>query len=283
MNPDRPPRGSRDWSWERSSRYWETRDPLALPPISWGSPRLVTGLVQDRLHQQNSTWTNGPTGLSSSFYSLNDLENSAELEPSVNLPGHLESVIVPIHAPSDPESREHHPRPAASPRPVVRQGSTSRPSRPTRRGDWWSYPSVPLYSSVYDRPQHTSTTWGEARTPVSGATGLSVITRAPSTAEVPAVGYVDDGARGAGSLINPGVPGQEDTGQLLDTKEPPSARTAGSGGCLHSIGLPKCPPSTRRRPTCQPRLETIWQEEDLVWTGSSGDTLVFRLNQGTWR
>ena len=243
---------------------------------------MVRGLVQDRLHQQNSTWTNGSTGLNSSFYSLTDLENSAELEPSVNLPGHLESVIVPVHAPSDPESREHHPRPAASPRPVVRQGSTSRPSRSTRRGDWWSYPSVPLYSSVYDRPQHTSTIWGDTRTPVSGATGLSVITRAPPTAEVPAVGYVDDGARGASSLLGPGVPGQEDTGQLLDTKEPPSARTPGSG-CLHSIGLPKCPPSTRTRPTCQPRLETVWQEEDLVWTRPSGDTLVFRLNQGIWR
>ena len=158
MNPDRPPGGSRDWSWERRDRYWETRDPLALPPISWGSPRLVPGLVQDRLHQQNSTWTNGPTNLSSSFYSLNDLEASAELDPSVDRPEHWERVRVPIHAPSDPESRGHHPWLAVSQRPVVRQGSSSRPSRPTRRGDWWSYPSVPLHSSVYDLPpQYTAT------------------------------------------------------------------------------------------------------------------------------
>ena len=263
MNPERPPRASRDWSWEPS--HWESRDPLALPPISWGSPRLVRGLVQDRLHQQNSTWTNGSTGLNSSFYSLTDLENSAELEPSVNLPGHLESVVVPVHAPSDPESREHHPRPAASPRPVVRQGSTSRPSRSTRRGDWWSYPSVPLYSSVYDRPQHTSTLWGDTRTPVSGATGLSVITRAPPTAEVPAVGYVDDGARGASSLLNPGVPGQEDTGQLLDTKEPPSARTPGSG----VVSTPSDFPSVHRPPEPDPLVSQDWRQSGRrkTWCG----------------
>ena len=182
MNPDRPPRGSRDWSWEPEIDIGRVETHWPCLPYLGGVPRLVPGLVQDRLHQQNSTWTNGPTSLSSSFYSLNDLENSAELDPSVNRPGHWERVSVPIHAPSDPESRGHHPRPAASPRPVVRQGSASRPSRPTRRGDWWSYPSVPLHSSVYDRPpQYTSTTRGEARTPVSGATGLSVITRAPPT------------------------------------------------------------------------------------------------------
>ena len=282
MNPDYPPRPSRDWSWERGTRHWESRDPLALPPISWGSPRLVRGLVQDRLHQQNSTWTNRSTGLNSSFYSLTDLENSAELEPSVSLLGHLESGIVPVHVPADPESREHRPRPTASPRPVVRQGSTSRPSRTTRRSDWWHPPQVPLYSSVYDRPQYTSTIWSTSRTPVSGSTGLSVITRAPPATEVPAVGHVGDGARGASSLPGLGVPGQEDTDQPLDTREAPSARSPGSD-CLHSIGLPKCPPSTRTRLTCQPRLETVWKEEDLVWTRPSGDTLVFRLNQGIWR
>ena len=210
MNPDYPPRPSRDWSWERGTHHWESRDPLALPPISWGSPRLVRGLVQDRLHQQNSTWTNRSTGLNSSFYSLNDLENSAELEPSVSLLGHLESGIVPVHVPADLESREPRPRPTVSPRPVVRQGSTSRPSWTTRRSDWWHPPQVPLYGSVYDRPQYTSTIWSSSRTPVSGSTGLSVITRAPPAAEVPAVGHVGDGARGASkrTQASPSIPGR---------------------------------------------------------------------------
>ena len=270
MNPDRPPRVSRDFSWERrEERRWERRDPLALPPISWGTPRLVRGLVHDRLNQQNGTWTNGPATLSSSFYSLADLESSAaELDPSVNPPG--------------AEPPVHRPRPAVSTRPIVRQGTTSRPSRSTRRGDWFGFPSVPLYSSVYDRPQQSSTLWTDIRTPVSGGTGLTVTSRSPRTAGVTAGGHVDEGARVAGSLPSLGAPVQEDTGQLHDTTEPHDARTPGTG-CPHFIASPKCPRSTKTRLTCQPRLETVWQEEDLVWTRPSGETLVFRLNQGTWR
>ena len=271
MTPDRPPRVSCDFSWERrEERQWERRDPLALPPISWGTPRLVRGLVHDRLNQQNGTWSNGPATLSSSFYSLADLESSAELDPAVDPPG--------------PELLVHHPRPVLGPRPLVRRGTTSRPSRSTSRGDWWSYPSVPLYTSVYDRPQRTSRLWSDLRTPVSGGTGLTITSRSPPVAEVPAVGYTDDGARRAGSPLNLGVPGQEDTSQVHDITEPHDARTP-RAGCLrlHQLGLPKCPPSTRTRPTCQPREETVWQEEDLVLTRPSGETLVFRLKQGTWR
>ena len=270
MNPDRPPRVSRDFSWERrEERRWERRDPLALPPISWGTPRLVRGSVYDRLNQQNGTWTSGPGTRGSSFYSLADLENSAvESDLPANSPGR--------------EPLVHRPSPAVSARPVVRQGAPSRPSRPTRRGYWWESPSVPLYTSIYDQPQQSSTLWTDIRTPVSGGTGLTVTSRSPRTAGVTAGVHVDDGARVAGSLFSLEDPAQEDTDQLHDTTEPHNARTPGTG-CTHAVASAGCPRSTKTRFTCRPRLETVWREEDLSWTGSSGRTLVFRLNHGTWK
>ena len=226
MNPSyqqsvRPPRPARDWSWERGANLWNSRDPLELPPISWGSPRLVRGLVQDRLHQQNRTWVNRAEDSDSSFYSISNLESSIEIEPAGNLLDCLECGIVPVHVPGDLVSREPRTRPTASPGAAVRQGSTPRQPRTTRRSDWWLPPQVPLYGSLYERPQYT-TVWS---TPVSGATGLSVITRVPQAEGDPAAGCVGDGTRGANSLPGLGVPGQEDTGQTLVTRESTSPRS----------------------------------------------------------
>ena len=135
MNPDRPPRVSRDFSWERrEERRWERRDPLALPPISWGTPRLDRGLIYDRLNQQNGTWTSGPGPgtRGSSFYSQADLENSA-VEPD-----------LPIISPGR-EPLVHLPNPAVSTLPVVRQEAPSRPSRSTRE-DIGGSPHLPSHT-----------------------------------------------------------------------------------------------------------------------------------------
>ena len=284
MNPSyqqsvRPPRPARDWSWERGANLWNSRDPLELPPISWGSPRLVRGLVQDRLHQQNQTWVNRAEDSDSSFYSISDLESSIEIEPAGNLLDRLERGIVPVHVPGDLGSREPRTRPTASPGAAARQGSTPRQPRTARRSDWWLPPQVPLYGSLYERPRYT-TVWSS--TPVSGATGLSVITRVPPAEGDPAAGRVGDGTRGASSLPGLGVPGQEDAGQLLVTRESTIPRSRGPG-CLHSISHTGCPPTSRTRITCQPIPQTVWEDEDLVVTRPSGEPLVFRLKQAVWQ
>ena len=80
-----PPREARDWSWERGPHLWTRRSPLQLPPISWGSPQLKEGLVQDRLHAQNHTWVNGVNDSDSSFYSISDLDTIIEIDPSDGL------------------------------------------------------------------------------------------------------------------------------------------------------------------------------------------------------
>ena len=205
----------------------------------------------------------------SSFYSQADLENSA-----------VESDL-PIISPGR-EPLVHRPNPAVSARPVVRQGAPSRPSRSTRRGYWWESPSVPLHTSIYDQPRQSSALWTDIRTPVSGGTGLTVPSRSPRTAGVTAGVHVDDGARVAGSLFGLEDPAQEDTDQLPDTTEPHHTRTLGKG-CTHPVSLPGCPRSTRTRFTCRPRLEAVWREEEVSWTGSSGRTFTFRLNHGTWK
>ena len=203
-----PPRPARDWSWERGPNLWTRRSPLELPPISWGSPQIVGGLVQDRLHSQNQTWVNRVNDSDSSYYSIDDLDSSIEIDPTDSLLDHLERGIVPV--PEDPGSREPQGLPPVTPGPLsrqwgtprqsrldhlgrgvvsvpevlgsrrppgllpvipgtsVRQWSTPRQPRLARRSDWFSQPQVPLYVSVYDRPRYTTS----LGTPVSGATGL---------------------------------------------------------------------------------------------------------------
>ena len=274
MNPDRPPRVSRDFSWERrEERRWERRDPLALPPISWGTPRLDRGLIYDRLNQQNGTWTSGPGPgtRGSSFYSQADLENSA-VEPD-----------LPIISPGR-EPLVHLPNPAVSTLPVVRQEAPSRPSRSTRRGYWWESPSAFPHTSIYDQPRQSSALWTDTGTPVSGGTGLTVPSRFPRTVGTAVGVHVDDRARGADSLLDLDDPAQEDTDQPPDTTIPHHTRILGKG-CTHPVSLPGCPRSTRTRFTCRPRLEAVWQEEEeeVSWTGSSGRTFTFRLKHGTWK
>ena len=128
MNPRHFPKEPWDASWElREDRRWEARDPLGLPPISWGSPRLVREATYDRLHQLNGTWTRGlgnPWSRGSSFHSLADLESS-------------EVVTDPPTASPGVEPVGHLSSPAVSNRPIVRPGTPARPPRLTRRRTQW--------------------------------------------------------------------------------------------------------------------------------------------------
>ena len=155
-----PPRPARDWSWERGPDLWTRRSPLELPPISWGSPQIVGGLVQDRLHSQNQTWANRINDSDSSYYSISDLDSSIEIDPSGSLLDHLDRgvVPVPVHVPEDPGSREPQGRPPVIPgtlSTLPKQWNTPRQPRLARRSDWWLLPQVPLYRSLYERPRYT--------------------------------------------------------------------------------------------------------------------------------
>ena len=271
MNPTyrqsvQPPRQALDWSWERGPRLWTRRSPLELPPISWGSLQLI----QDRLHAQNQ---NRDDDSDSSFYSISDLESSIEIDLADSLLDHLERGAVPV--PEDLGSREPQGLPPVIPGTLSRQWSTPRQPRLVR-SDWWLPPQVPLYRSVYDRPRYT-TSWG---TPVSGATGFQVITRVPPAVGDQEADRVSDGTRGGSSL--PGVPVQEDTGQALSTRGSTRPRSGGPG-CLQPISRTAlCPPTSRTRPTCQPRPQPVWEDEDLVVTRPLGEPLVFRFKHTTW-
>ena len=251
----RPPREPRDWSWERGPHLWTRRSPLQLPPISWGSPQLREGLVQDRLHAQNHTWVNGVSDSDSSFYSISDLDTSIEIDPADGLLDRLE--LGEVLVPGDLGSRGSQRPSPVIPGTLSRQRSTQLQPRLARRSDWWSPPPFPLYGNLYDRPRYT-TAWG---TPVSGATRLQVIARV-----VPDVGdqeadRVGDGTRG---VSPPGPPVQEDTGQGHTTRGSARPRSGGPR-CLHPISRPGlCPPTSRTRVTCQPRPQPVWEEEDLV-------------------
>ena len=192
MNPRHFPKEPWDASWElREERRWEVQDPLGLPPISWGSPRLAREATYDRLHQLNGTWTGGlgnPGSRGSSFHSLADLESSAV---ATDLPTSSPGVEPVVHLSS----------PAVSNRPIVRPGTPARPPRLTRRrpSDWVGSPPVPIYTSVYDQPQSSPTLWTH-HTPVSGGTGLSITSGYPRTGgTIP--GVYEDFAREVGSQL----------------------------------------------------------------------------------
>ena len=266
MNPRHLPKEPWDSSWERrEERGWEIQDPLGLPPISWGSPRLAREATYDRLHQLNGTWTGGLGNLGnrgSSFHSLADLENSAV---AADLPTTSPGVEPVVHLSS----------PAVRNRPIVRPGTPSRPSRPTRRrpSDWFGFPSVPIYTSVYDQPQSSPTLWTD-RTPVSGGTGLSITPGYPRTVGTTPGVYEEDFAREVGSQLRLEDPAQ-------DITEPPDVKTP-RAGCPHVVPTAGCPRSTKTMLTCKPRLEVVWREEEISWTGSSGRTVRFRLKRGTY-
>ena len=265
MNPRHFPKEPWDASWElREERRWEAQDPLGLPPISWGSPRLAREATYDRLHQLNGTWTGGlgnPWSRGSSFHSLADLESSAiATDPPTASPG-----VEPVG---------HLSSPAVSNRPIVRPGTPARPPRLTRRrpSEWVGSPPVPIYTSVYDQPQSSPTLWTH-HTPVSGGTGLSITSGYPRTGGT-TPGVYEDFAREVGSQLR-----REDPVQ--DLPEPPDVRTP-RVGCLHEVSTAGCPKSTRTTLTCKPRLEVVWREEVISWTGSSGRTVKFRLKRGTY-
>ena len=271
MNPRHLPKEPWDVSWVlREDRRWEDQDPLGLPPISWGSPRLAREATYDRLHQLNGTWVLGylgtgglgnPGSRGSSFHSLADLESSeVPTDPPTASPG-----VEPLG---------HLSNPAVSNRPIVRPGTPARPPRLIRRrpSDWVGSPPVPIYTSVYNQPQSSPTPWTH-HTPVSGGTGLSVTSGYPRTRRT-RPGGCEDFAREVGSQLRRREPVQ-------DLPEPPEARTPGVG-CLHEVSTDGWPKSTRTTLTCQPRPEVVWKEEVISWTGSSGRTMKFRLKRETY-
>ena len=167
-------RGDRDWSWEQPNpnpRVWLRRPVGELPPVSWGGGHDREDLVQDRLHAQNRTWSDDSSfytasneGSHHSFISLSD-DDSGEVD--LGEEGLLE-LLERAEAPVPVESVHRGLRGWASFPPGSRLGQERGPFQPhpTRRSDWWGAPSVPLYTSVYNRPR--STAWWD-----------SVITRQP--------------------------------------------------------------------------------------------------------
>ena len=145
MNPRHIPKKPWDINWVlQEDRSWEYQDPLGLPPISWGSPRLTREAPYDRLHQLNGTWTLGylgtggrshPRSRGSSFHSLADLEDSEVLtDPPVASLG-----VEPSGQLSDP---------AASNQPIVRAGILACPLRLIRGRSSMHRRSIDFRSSV---------------------------------------------------------------------------------------------------------------------------------------
>ena len=173
------PRKPWDISWVlEGDRVRERQDPLDLPPLSWGSPRLHREAPLDRFHQLNGTWNLGDLGAGgrshprdkgSSFHSLADLEDSEVLtDLPVTSPG-----VEPPRQLSDP---------AVSNRPISRTGVLVRPSRLIRGrlGNQAVLLPVPIYTPVYHQPQPSHIVWTR-QTPVSGGTGLRVTSDCPRT------------------------------------------------------------------------------------------------------
>ena len=271
MNPRHIPKKPWDVSWVlHEDRSWEYQDPLGLPPISWGSPRLTREAAYDRLHQLNGTWALGylgtggrsnPGSRGSSFHSLADLEDSEVLtDPPAASPG--------------AEPLGHLSNPAVSNRPIVRSGTPARPSRLIRGrpSDRVGAPPVPIYTSVYNQLQSSPTLWTQ-HTPVSGGTGLSVTSDYPRTRRTRS-GGCEDFAREVGSQLR--------RRELVqDLPEHPEGRTP-EVGCLQEVPTEGWPKSTRTTLTCQPRPGVVWKEEVISWTGSSGGIMKSRLKRETY-
>ena len=271
MNPRHIPKKPWDINWVlHEDRSWEYQDPLGLPPISWGSPRLTREAAYDRLHQLNGTWALGylgtggrsnPRSRGSSFHSLADLEDS-------------EVLTDPPVASLGVEPSGHLSDPAVSNRPIVRAGIPARPSRLIRgrSSDRVGTPPVPIYTSVYNQLQLSPTLWTQ-QTPVSGGTGLSVTSDYPRTRRT-RPGGCEDFTREVGSQLR-----RRDLVQ--DWPEHPEGRTP-EVGSLQEGPTEVWPKSTRTTLTCQPRPGVVWKEEVISWTGSSGKITKSRLKRETY-
>ena len=264
----RQSRGDVDWSWEQPGpRLWIRRPPDQLPPISWGGPHGHEGLVQDRLHAQNLTWSDS----SSSFYSLSDHDSGSDVDLGED--GLLERLergeaSVPIEpVPRGPRGRSLF---TPESRPEQWRGPL-QPQLPRRSG-WWTAPPIPLYASMYERPRYAA--WGN-----------SVTAGQPTTVRsVPAIGdrgpdHGGDRTVGANSL---GEAAGENTGRTHTPVGPASPPSRGPR-CLLGLGRSRlrCP-EPGAGASCQPRPAPVWEEDDLVITRGPGAPLVFRLQHTSW-
>ena len=259
-----------DWSWEQPGpRLWTRRPPDQLPPISWGSPLLRKGLVQDRLHAQNLTWSDDSD---SSFFTLSDHDNSSEVDPGDGLLERLERGEVPV--PRELDSRGLQGSSPFIPGTLPRQWHGQLQTHLPRRSGWWTAPQIPLYASVYDRPRYAA--WG---TPVPVTTGQQTLARS-----VPSLGDqgADRGGDGTSGVSPTGGTAGEDTRRVHTSGGPASPRSRGPR-CWRALSRPGlCPPGSGAGVTCQPRPPPVWEEDDLVITRGPGAPLVFRLQHTSW-
>ena len=265
------PRKPWDISWVlQGDRVWEYQDPLTLPPLSWGSPRLTREAPYDRFHQLKGTWTLGhlgtggrshPRDSGSSFHSVADLEDSEVL------------TDLPVTAPYVEPSRQLS-DPAASNRPISRTGVIARPSRLIRgrSSNQAGLLPVPIYTPVYYQPQPSLTLWTR-QTPVSGGTGLSVTTDCPRIKGTRPGGF-EDFNREVGGPSRRRDSTQDWPGSL--------------GGRTLAVDSPRggpaeaWPQSTRTTLTCHPRPGLVWEEEVTSWAGSPGQITKARLKTETY-
>ena len=254
----------------QEDRSWEHQDPLGLPPVSWGSPRLTRDAPHDRFHQLNGTWTLGylgtggrshPRDRGSSFHLLADLEDSEVL------------TDLPVTSLGVEHSRQL-PDPAVSNRPISRAGILARPSRLIRgrSSNQAGLLPVPIYTPVYHQSP-PSLPWWVQQTPVSGGTGLSVTSDCPRIKGTRPSGCEDFNREVGGqprrrTLVQDWPENLE--GRTLEVDSPQGGPT--------EVG----PRSTRTTLTCQPRPGLVWKEELVSWTGSSGQITKARLKRETY-
>ena len=254
----------------QDDRDWEPQDPLSLPPVSWGSPRLTRDAPQDRFHQLNGTWTLGylgtggrshPRDRGSSFHSFADLGASEVL------------TDLPVTS-LDVEHSRQLPDPAVSNRPISRAGILARPSRLIRgrSSNQAGLLPVPIYTPLYHQSP-PSLPWWARQTPVSGGTGLSVTSDCPRTKGTRPSGCEDFNREVGGqprrrTLVQDWPENLE--GLTLEVDSPQGGPT--------EVG----PRSTRTTLTCQPRPGLVWKEELVSWTGSSGQITKAKLKRETY-
>ena len=214
MSPTRLPKPSQDPGWraDNPGRGWENQNPLSLPPISWGSPRLVPEAVYDRLNRLNGTWSeevHRPPLRGSSFHSLLDLEDSA-IEPGTQTTRSGEG------------SADQSVRLTVKDRTVSRPRTSYRPILPARVGstERSNHPPVYSYRSTLCEAASLHPGLWDKQTPVSGGTGLRVITKKPGVGDLPPVGDRSEVVRG--------VCHQREAGDVLPEQgEDPGVRVPG--------------------------------------------------------
>ena len=227
--------------------------------MSWGGGHDREDLVQDRLHAQNRTWSDDSSfytasseGSHHSFISLSDDDDREVNIGEESLLELLEHAEAP--EPVEPVHREPRGRASFPPGSRLSRGRGPTQPRPKRRSDWWSSPSVPLYTSVYTRPR--STAWWS-----SLATRQPMILRS-----IPVRGVcepdlrVDRTVGGSSPLEEAG--GNTDRDQR--TGRPGSTTTRAPGCQLGPSRTRPCHSVQEAEARCLPRPVPVYEEEDLV-------------------